>query len=91
MSKVPSMLDDKRDIHEVHFLGADAGFFAVGRNGIEKIVAYGEPGHMALIPWIAVYKEGQIVYRFPAGQVQICYVVIKQNLAVDVNQQQVQP
>lgn len=87
MSKVPSMLDDKREIDQVYFFGAEAGYFAVGRNGTEKIVVYGEPGHMALIPWIAVYKEGQIVYRFPAEQVQICYVVIKQNLAVDVNQQ----
>jgi hypothetical protein len=45
----------------------------VGRDGITKIVAYGEPGHMANRPWFAIYKGDHLFARVAAEHVVVWY------------------
>lgn len=73
MSAILSMLHDERPIFSVSFHGADGGTFTVGRANVERIAAYAENGQMAPVPWIAVYKNGEIWLRIPAEQVQVEY------------------
>jgi len=69
MSK--SVVDEEREINEVHY--QRGGGFTVGEDGITKIEAYEENGQMAPVPWIAVYREGELHRRIPAREVVICY------------------
>lgn len=45
----------------------------VGVHGVTKIEAYDESGHMACIPWLAVFNGEEIAMRVPADQVTIQY------------------
>ena len=73
-----SMLKDKRRIKQV-FCDLIGGWIynhmALPFNTlpVSDIVVYEEVGQMAYVPWIAVYSEGKIVYRFPASSAFIEY------------------
>jgi hypothetical protein len=58
------ILGDDRTIKSVHFQRGKG--YTVGENGVTEIVAYGEPGQMAKVPFIAVYKGSEIATRVPA-------------------------
>lgn len=77
MSDTPTLLSDHRPIQAVCFADRDETQFRVGWLGVEKIEAYGEPGSMAFVPWIAVYRNGQISHRFPAQMAVVMYEEIK--------------
>lgn len=47
--------------------------FKVGQSGVTSIEAYDENGHMASIPWLAIFKGDEIVLRTPACHVAISY------------------
>jgi hypothetical protein len=66
---------DKRPIVTIEELGRTEGYYiwTVGRNGITKIEPYGENGHMAPIPWLAIWKGEEITARVPADKFVIHY------------------
>lgn len=69
--KVPTILEDGREIGSITGEeGADEWWYGVGAVNVEKIAAYGEPGQYCDTPWFAVYKEGEIIARVPAGAVR---------------------
>ncbi len=73
-----SMVDDDRPITNAVSIardpdGEDVFCYTVGKAGVTKIVAYPEAGHMASIPWIAVYHDDEICSRFPAMSAEILY------------------
>lgn len=43
--------------------------YLVGSSGVERIVCYGENGQGAVVPWFAVYKNGEIMARVNAAQI----------------------
>lgn len=59
--KTKTMFLDKRPIiraEECFKDEEDHHTYTVGRNGVAQIELYGEPGQFSMIPWIAVYEEG---------------------------------
>lgn len=58
------MLDDERTIKSAHY--ERGGGYEVGEDGVTEIVAYGEKGQGAYVPFIAVYKGSEIATRVPA-------------------------
>lgn len=64
---------DERPIMAILWPDNDESHFRVGQSGVTKIVAYDESGHMAYVPWLAVFKGDEIVLRCPADQVAISY------------------
>lgn len=66
---------DPRPITSVVWVRSSEGeCYRVGHNDITRIEAYDESGHMANIPWIAVFKGDDIVLRTAAEHVDISYV-----------------
>lgn len=63
MIKPTQILDDTRKIKG---LVMDTFSHEVGRDGVEEIVAYGEPGEFCDLPWFALYYKGQICRRINA-------------------------
>lgn len=57
-----SILEDKR---EIEALSCDAAQYTwrVGRDGVTKIEAYGENGHMAKVVWFAIWMGDEIKLR----------------------------
>lgn len=66
---------DPRPIQVIVWNGdPNESHFKVGQNGTTAIVAYDESGHMASVPWIAVFKGDEIVCRVQADAVTVSYV-----------------
>lgn len=72
MEEIQSMLQDDRPILWVAWPYGSA-LMKVGMGGVTKIVAYGEPGHMANIPWLAIYKGDVLWQRVDAAGKEIGY------------------
>ena len=53
MNPTPRILDDERPIE---CIAQDILSIRVGEGGVTRIVAYGEAGQYALVPWAAIYK-----------------------------------
>ena len=65
---------DYREIKSIFFPGPGEEHMTVGK-GIDKIVAYQEPGGMGYATWFAVYHNGVIIQRFNAAHVEsVAYV-----------------
>lgn len=47
--------------------------FSIGVGGVTKIEAYGEPGQRVLVPYIAIYHNGEVLARMPAHALVIYY------------------
>ena len=65
----PTILEDDREIQAIwtsEQCGWDIVHTGVSRDDCTKIVAYGEPGEHAWIPWFAVYNGDVLVVRVPA-------------------------
>ena len=61
---IESAIDDKREIAELHCdMAMETFSWVVGKNGVTKIECYGEYGHMAKIPWFAIYVHGILKTR----------------------------
>ena len=75
MSKlsIETIMEDERPIESIWWNDDDGTHCEVGRGGITAIQAYGENGHMAVVPWLAVMKGNEISHRVPAHQVEIVY------------------
>lgn len=74
MSKLVSMADDPRPIKAIWMIGADQEMTdVVGQQGVTRIVVYGEPREMAMVPWLAVYKGDHLWSRIKASACQIMY------------------
>jgi hypothetical protein len=70
---IQSMLDDPREIEFVCFDDADGSFFQVGVQECTKIAVYREAGQGGYVPFVAVYENDSLRWRFPASMVQIRY------------------
>lgn len=64
---------DVRPIKSVYWASESDLRHAVGDRGCTRIEAYDESGHMARVPWIAVFRGDEIAVRFPADQITVYY------------------
>lgn len=78
MSDVPLIHMDNRPIQSIWYDGDDAGGYSIDPRfdkSTSKIVAYGENGQCATVPFFAVYDHGgAIKARVPAQMVTVVYV-----------------
>jgi len=76
-SSVLTILEDPRKIlaaWEIP-LRDDTEQWEVGRRGVTEIKAYPEPAQYCNVPWIAVFLDGEVAFRIPAGSVCIQYAL----------------
>ncbi len=74
MTPVPITGDD-RPIVAAWSNAPDETGATVGYQGVTRIVPYREPGEMALVPWLAVYKGETLAKRLRCGAMaEIRYV-----------------
>lgn len=66
------MLNDSRLITGIFWDDAAGSCFRVPESA-DRIEAYGEPGMHCDIPFLRVIKDGQVIFRVPAIQVQVSY------------------
>ena len=66
MTDILKILDDLREIKRLVY---DTYSEQVGRDGVEKIEAYGEPGEYCMRPWFAIWRGGVIVRRVNANEI----------------------
>lgn len=71
--QIKSMLEDDRKIFSVWEYGGEEPSFWTIDQGYEFEV-YEEAGEMAFVPWIAIKRAGEIVYRIAARHLGIKYV-----------------
>lgn len=71
MNDIPEIIfDDTRPIQSVSTIGETGEFWAVGSDGVTKIVPYREAGQGAYVTWLAVYKGDYIVYRVNCAAIE---------------------
>lgn len=69
-----TILEDEREIERLSFGTGPADVsIVVGLAGVTKIVAYGEPGQGAYVPYFAVYIGEHLNDRVPAHMVVVSY------------------
>ena len=77
MSDIPIIHMDDRPIRSIWYPGEDGGGYSTDPNFdgcTSKIVAYGENGQCAAVPFYAVYDlSGAIKARVPAQLVTVIY------------------
>lgn len=73
MSEIKTIAEDTREIEAIYWDDESDSQFNVGRFGVEKIVAYAETGEYSFVPFLAIYKEGEIWQRVSALKVRIMY------------------
>jgi len=73
--KIPTILEDERPIKAIYYNNSEGEHFIANEISGTRIIAYGEPGHMAMIPYFAVIdREGSVNYRIPASMVEVHYL-----------------
>lgn len=83
-SDMETMTRDKREILAVWDAHIEDGLgFRVGFNNVTKIQVYEETGHMAPIPWIAIYVNDELIYRVPTNNLIIEYYAAPQKAGAD--------
>lgn len=75
---VPTIMQDRRDIHAIEVADADASYYEVGKCGYTKIAPYYEENGFtnhgpSEVPWFAVYVSDFLVARIPADRCQMIY------------------
>lgn len=77
MTEIPLIHMDPRPIRSIWYPGEDAGGYSTETQwdgSTSKIVAYGENGQCAPVPFFAVYDlAGNIKARVPAQMVTVIY------------------
>ena len=68
-----TILEDKRPIKGLTNERQGCNFAWVGQGGVTRIEAYGEPGHMAMLPWFAVWHDDHLAGRVSADHVAVVY------------------
>lgn len=69
------ILEDTREIEWVQFYGCDddgvhgVQIYAIGLNHVTHIVAEGNPGQMAMVPWFVIYIDNGKMVRLNATSV----------------------
>ena len=58
-----TILEDKREIKSIQSSLIDSPEYCVGKYGITKIEAYGEPGMHCDLPWVRIFKSDEVVAR----------------------------
>lgn len=64
---------EARTILSIRHVESGAYHYTVGRDGVEKIVAYDENGDMAHVPWLAVLNREGVWLRMPASGMAVFY------------------
>ena len=72
MDKPIELMRDERPITSIWYMAENGGGHEVGSN-CSRIEAYGEPGQMADVPWIAIYDKDGVILRVGAHHVSIHY------------------
>lgn len=67
-NKISEILEDKREI-EVIIIDEHNIIDKECASGLEFKV-YGEPGEFCYLPWLAIYKDGEIIARINAQKIQ---------------------
>jgi len=67
------LIEDSRPIISVCHDAAECNMWRVGTGGVEKIECYGEPGEYCLIPFLKIWKNGEVVERCNALPFRIIY------------------
>ena len=75
MTDIPDILNDEREIRCIGNPASDTWDYEIGRYGVTKIAAYGEPGMTCYLPEFAVYTGDEILARVPAWTVSVHYVI----------------
>lgn len=78
MNDIQLIQMDQRPILGIYYPGEDGGGWTTTPGysfSCDKIVAYGENGQMAPVPFYAVYRGGEIIARVPAQMVEVQYRV----------------
>ncbi len=78
---IPTIMEDGREIDTLFYIdkGLAVGVTVNENNSlcsfkVDKIEAYGEPGQGAMVPWFAIWIDGEIVDRINAAAIEeICY------------------
>jgi hypothetical protein len=72
--KILTAYEDERPIHGVESIAhPEEHGWAVGVDGVTKIVIYAEFGQQAYVPWLAIYKGDAIAVRLDAAGMVIRY------------------
>jgi len=79
MDEIKPIIEDKREISAIGFNISGGSFWEVGKRGLEKIVAYAENGSLGSVPYLAVYRKGQVEIKLAAHMVTIHYTLLPQN------------
>ncbi len=74
--EVAKIIDDRREISWIDFNDSDGTHMTAGKFGCGKIVAYAEHGSLGPVPYLAVYKDGQVEQKIPAHMVIVHYTLI---------------
>ena len=72
------MIEDNRSILAVWDVTGQVGA-KVGYNGVTAITYYEENGHMAPVPWFAVWKDKEIIFRLNGAHIAQVIYIIKEN------------
>lgn len=71
---VCQILEDPRPIVVVeNHSGKKERVWVLGRDGVEKITAYAEPGEFCPRPWIAIWKHGKVETRLSVDGCTLYY------------------
>lgn len=71
----PGLLDDKRAIQCLHFLGEGFGLIEVGRGDVTAITVEAVPGQNANVPWFRVWHGKSVASRWNAAHLEgVVYV-----------------
>ena len=77
MTKIPTIMDDKRRIKSVCSVTSPETFgWVVGKYGVStvtEIVPYEEHGWGSMVTWFAIYLDDEIRWRAPAADMEITY------------------
>ncbi len=74
MTKIPTIMEDKRTIKSISSVFEHGDYYSVG-NWLTKIEPYEEHGQGSMVTWFAVYAGDEIVHRIPAATYQVYYGV----------------
>ncbi len=67
---------DKREIVRVFHVQYEEIGYDINNSSCDEIIAYDELGQNSCVPWLAIFKNGEIIARMPAEHAAlICYTV----------------
>jgi len=72
-NEIKTIVTDHRTIEGLYYDDERGSCFVAGHPMCEKIIAYEEKGQGDLVPYFAVFHNGQVSQRVPAYKVTVVY------------------